>query len=727
MLKGYLQENTAHEVAVRDLNIEWLHYMFEERSLRRIAEEIEREKARLESQAELSGMDQFAYLRLLHPIEVPSRAELAAAVVTLQSPDRFYDVDAYFDALAVLKRWERALSRVSYPGVFDKFSRYSFGPHLNPTSAADIVHEVGDAQLGFFESFLAERWIPDLLASPPDVIGVSIPFRFQLWHSMALVRAVRRALPRVKILAGGTALQLYKYSNLHGKPHGLYPVFSQFDAVIVGEGEEPLRLLLETWERGEQPAIRRGLDGSVKTSIPNVVVADPKTKKVAGPPEIHYHDLNRLAPPDYSDARWDLYLAPEPVVTYSPTRGCYWDRCVFCEIGLASDRPTSPSRERSYDLVIQDLLKLRRTARHVYWSVDAIRPGWMVEMSRRIAAANLDIRWGAEVRLDRKYSPEETRILRQGGCLAISVGMETSSDRLLDLMEKGTTAGRYRLILERLRESGIAVYPMTFIGFPTETIAEANGTLDFLQENEHLLAVLATPATFYLEGNAIITKRPQDFSLRRLERFKNLDAPNGWYWQGPITWAPEEQEGLMARLSEVSTQIMGFLDRPFLGGVDTPHSALYIDRHGLDAIKTAGKRFRERLEHETFMDTHYQVESPFDLEQIGRNIWRLIDLLDQDYEDLVCASGETIRPLTATLPAVPRREPRLQVYDADQLSPLDQWLDINFSRDRAREEPMYTQYRPAYAKVEAPPGAEAPTRADPPGRAAPPRLEIPHA
>ncbi len=175
----------------------------------------------------------------------------------------------------------------------------------------------------------------------------------------------------------------------------------------------------------------------------------------------------------------------------------------------------SPSRERRYELVIEDLRKLRKITRHIYWSVDAIRPAWMVEIARRIAAENIDIFWGTKVRLDKNYTAEEARILKNGGCLAISVGIETGSNRLLKLMDKGTTVERYHIILQKLKDAGIAVYPMTFIGFPTETIQEANSTIDFLLENQQFLAMLAMPATFYLEGNAIIAQRPEAFCLAR--------------------------------------------------------------------------------------------------------------------------------------------------------------------------------------------------------------------
>ncbi|MFA5897611.1 MAG: radical SAM protein [Hyphomicrobium sp.] len=696
MLKGYLNDRTDHEVTVRDLNIEWLHYMFEAGSLTRAQGVIEGRLAELENKSRLEPMEQFAYTRLLQPIAMPTASVLAEAVSILQSGDRFYDVDEYFDAMTALKQWERAMSRISFPGVFDKFSRYGMGPFLNPTSAADIVCATSDAQLGFFSSFLDERVLPGMSKVPPDVVGISIPFRFQLWHAVALARALRARFPATKLVVGGTALQLQKYAQLHGRHDGLYEFFKLFDAVVVGEGEEPLCELLALWERGG--TVSRALPQAGKgatTTMPNVLVVDPHRPIVYAPPSFRYHDLNALSVPDYSDVRWDLYLSPEPVLTYSPTRGCYWDRCTFCEIGLATDRPTAPSRERTPDRVIEDLKVLRKIGRHIYWSVDAIRPAWLVQVSRGIAAAGLDVLWGAEVRLDRMYTDEEVAVLKKGGCLAISVGLETGSNRLLKLMDKGTTTERYGTTLARLRSAGIGVYPMTFIGFPTETIDEANQTIDFLEQHADELAMLAMPATFYLEGNAIITQKPEQYSLRRLERFKNLDAPNGWYWEGPERWPIGEQRQLMARLVETSTQIMGLLDRPFLGGVDTPHSALYLERHGLTAIKTASARFKSRVKERPALASRNRVASPFDLEEIRANVWRLIDLLEEEYREGLCASGEITVPLLASLPSVARQQVRYQDLDADIQTPLDQWLDINFSRDRSRDEPMYTQYRPA--------------------------------
>lgn len=700
MLKGYLNDNSDHDVTVRDLNIEWLEYLRSARKLNDVSTLISDKLAYFEAKPNLTGAEQFAYYRLLNPVPVPDPSKLDTAFSVMKSNEDFYDKDMYYDSLSVMKQWESSLSRVTYPGVFDKFSRYGFGPYRNPTSSKDIIDETTDAELGFFKSFLKEIYLPSIADNPPDVVGISIPFRFQFWHSVAYARFMREQFPDVKIVVGGTALQIFKYARLSDRIDDLKDFCKIFDAIIVGEGETPLLKLLKAWEDGETDLVNRTKILNGTTRISNLVVYDPVEDKVAQPRFFEYHDLNDLSCPTYDDCRWDLYLAPEPVLTYSPTRGCYWDRCVFCEIGLSADRPTSPSRERNYDLVIADLKKLRKTGRHIYWSVDAIRPAWMIKISKEIVKANLDIKWGAEIRLDRKYTEADAEALKAGGCLVISAGIETGTNRLLDLMDKGTSVDRYDIILDRFRSVGIGVYPMTFIGFPTETIAEAHITLDYLLSREDQLSMIAMPATFYLEGNAIITKNPDDFKLETLSKFTNLEAANGWYWKSSNAWKSDEQAVLMERLNSVSTQIMGFLDRPFLGGVDTPHSALYIDRHGIDVIKEVSADYKARLERDKNLGERELISSSFDLSAIKDNLWALVDKLEASYQNLECPNKEIMDIFLSELPVIARLDsPKLQHYEKAALSPLDQWLDINFSRDQAREEPMYTQFRPSKSGV----------------------------
>ncbi len=170
------------------------------------------------------------------------------------------------------------------------------------------------------------------------------------------------------------------------------------------------------------------------------------------------------------------------------------------------------------------------------------------------------------------------------------------------------------------------------------------------------------------------------FALRAaLEHFKTLMLPMASTGKRPeIRPLRSSPVRFIDRLIKMSTQIMGFFT-PCLGGVDTPHTPFYVEKFGPDGIKTAGQRFRQLLAAGSFMSERYEVTTPFNIEEIGQNVWRLIDLLDRDYSNLICAGGETIVQLMDTLPPVMRSTPGAQGYDSDLLTPLAM-ADINFSR-----------------------------------------------
>ena len=56
-------------------------------------------------------------------------------------------------------------------------------------------------------------------------------------------------------------------------------------------------------------------------------------------------DMGTLPPPDYDGLPLEKYFAPELVLPYDPTRGCYWGKCTFCHYGLA-EVGTANYRER---------------------------------------------------------------------------------------------------------------------------------------------------------------------------------------------------------------------------------------------------------------------------------------------------------------------------------------------------------------------------------------------
>ena len=119
--------------------------------------------------------------------------------------------------------------------------------------------------------------------------------------------------------------------------------------------------------------------------------------------------------------------------------------------------------------------------------------------------------------MEKGFTSEICRIMRQAGCLQVGFGLESYNQRVLDLMKKGTQVAEVIPILKRFRDAGIRTHLNIMIGFPTETLEEAEETKRFLDENRHLYHSFGIQ-TFNLESGTDIDRYPEQFGITELRR-----------------------------------------------------------------------------------------------------------------------------------------------------------------------------------------------------------------
>src|SRR5262249_25194106 len=154
-----------------------------------------------------------------------------------------------------------------------------------------------------------------------------------------------------------------------------------------------------------------------------------------------------------------------------------------CDYGLNTDTPTSPSRTRPIELAIRDLQHIAERGRVVYFAVDAIAPAYLKRLTGELVARGIDLRWAAGLRLEPLLARGLAEELRRGGCVALSFGYESGSQRVLDRIDKGVKLEKVAEILEAVSEVGIGAQMMGFVGFPGETAEEAEATYQFLLDH----------------------------------------------------------------------------------------------------------------------------------------------------------------------------------------------------------------------------------------------------
>jgi anaerobic magnesium-protoporphyrin IX monomethyl ester cyclase len=402
-LRGHLARNGFSDVSTRDLNIEFVNYCLEGPVSQSLYAAAEQRLGSLRSKSSLTFDEQEQYYALWSAA-VARPESVQRAVAALRDRQTFLDHETYLASVKALEGFFATLSALSYPAEIinfklkghGRYSIYNLDDLFNP----DLCHRICLP----LESFFYDRCVadPDLVAS--DCIGISIVYDHQLLMALHLARLIKQWWRGKNVLLGGTSIsQTYKY--LRDKSL-LKRFFDVCDGIVVGEGETAICEIADS--NGD-------LTGNAR--IPNLITYDRNVDKLHLPGAIHYENVAALGRPVY-EYPWGLYMAPERAINDAPTRGCYWYLFTFCDYGLNTDKPTSPWRERPGPVVIVDLQQIQEQqgVRYVYFAVDVMAPRYLEKLSDALVDAKLDLRWSAELRMEKIFSAQRVRLdlLRYG-------------------------------------------------------------------------------------------------------------------------------------------------------------------------------------------------------------------------------------------------------------------------------------------------------------------------
>jgi radical SAM family protein len=621
-LKGHLKANGFEDVTMRDINVEYANYTWEEGTIKSFYQEAEARLHRIGQADALDFREQERYYALL-AVHRRDPLEIGKAVAAFRCRETFLDYETYVKSLDVLMHYQNFLAALCYPS-----ENLGFMPMTRARYSTASISDLLNRDLGDKVGFTLARYFQDRIAHDPafeaaDLLGVSIVYDHQLFHALHFVRLLRDRWPEKKIVIGGTAVtQLYKYMK---DKQRIRPFFSLCDAIVVGEGETAIC---------EMAASDGAFEGRTFTNTITYSRSDDRLIF----PTVRYENVASLGVPIY-DHPWELYLSPERGINYSPTRGCYWNRCTFCDYGLNSDRPTSPWRERAIDQVVLDLHNAQSNygIKYVYFAVDVMAPGYLERMSDAIMNAGLDIRWCAELRMEKIFSEERAKKMAKAGCVCVSFGMESGNQRILDLIDKGTKVAYMGATMKNFANAGIACQLMAFTDFPTETPAEKTATHEFIHNNSEYWSSGGL-GTFLLTGTSIIAKRPERFGIKLIET-QDVDIARAVAYQvdtetGSRRSLTEDADASFDATGGVFPRILG---RPWAGGTDTLHTMIYYSAYGRNFFKEHPPEIPTEVRNFTDEDISgfsiavngTVIESICELEQILSNRKAYLEYVDQ--------------------------------------------------------------------------------------------------
>jgi radical SAM superfamily enzyme YgiQ (UPF0313 family) len=164
-------------------------------------------------------------------------------------------------------------------------------------------------------------------------------------------------------------------------------------------------------------------------------------------------------------------------------RGCPYN-CGFCQ-PLERNHFGLKLRRRSVDRTIEELLHLKETYNPdcvmIHDDTFLVQPSWIEEFIEKYPQVGLPF-WAAGRADGICKNPELVKRLIDIGWDLVSVGFESGSQRILDLIKKGTTVEQNYEAAKIIKSFGAKIYANYMIGLPWETKEDMEATVKMARE-----------------------------------------------------------------------------------------------------------------------------------------------------------------------------------------------------------------------------------------------------
>lgn len=174
---------------------------------------------------------------------------------------------------------------------------------------------------------------------------------------------------------------------------------------------------------------------------------------------------------------YEYYLNGKRCTTMITSRGCPYN-CGFCS------KIDKKVRFRSAENVLAEVKILKE--RYGFDAIMFFDDIFILKRKRLKTIAkglkSYDMLWRCFVRGD-LVDKEVCQILSENGCVEVGLGVESGSQEILDIVEKGEKIEQIELAISQLYEFGIRVKIFIIVGLPGESIETVHKTYEFLEKN----------------------------------------------------------------------------------------------------------------------------------------------------------------------------------------------------------------------------------------------------
>ncbi|MCU0288711.1 MAG: radical SAM protein [Acidobacteria bacterium] len=329
------------------------------------------------------------------------------------------------------------------------------------------------------------KYLLDLLNKEnPTILGLST-FTGSLPASLFAFQLAKKNNPGIKTIMGGGIFS--------GELDPQSPNFQYFlehtpyiDHIIAGEGET---LLLHYLQKKL-----------------------PHSRRVFTPADINHEtlDLDCVPLPDFSDLDIRYY----PLLASYSSRSCPFS-CAFCSEKILWGK----YRKKNHGQIAAELKQLAsKYNTQLFLMSDSLLNPTASGLSQTIIESGLSLYWDGYLRVDQAAcDPDQTFQWRRGGFYRARLGLESGSPRTLEAMGKKITPTQIKETLSALAQAGIKTTTYWVTGYPGETDADFQQTLDLLEEmKDDIYEADCNPFSYFLTGQVKSTGWASEYQSRTL-------------------------------------------------------------------------------------------------------------------------------------------------------------------------------------------------------------------
>ena len=390
---------------------------------------------------------------------IPNLAQ--EAVETLKSKD-FYNPEILIKSINII---DTALEMASLPYFPTKISLDNYSNPFFKLNMESIKYFVFDKETNIFIDYY-KSILDDILSKNYDYIGISINSSSQIIPGLTLANMLKNKT-NAHINIGGNFFGRVKEAIV--KNPEFFDLFC--NTILTEEGERPV---VELAKYINNEIEIKDVSNLIYKNGDDVIINEIKT-----PMKLDEMSIVSLDGYDFKK-----YFAPEIILPFQSSRGCYWGKCSFCDQDFGQNFNVK-NVEKLTDEFIQ--LKEKYGIKYFEFIDESVGPSYLAELSRKIKEKDIDINYFFDARLEGAFSFEILKEAHNTGLKMVLWGLESGSNSVMELINKGIDIEKRFEILKNSKDAGIWNFAFIFFGFPTETIDDARKTIQMLVQNKDII------------------------------------------------------------------------------------------------------------------------------------------------------------------------------------------------------------------------------------------------